>query len=342
MVDFIKVNQPVPIEFLNMSKWEECTYKSKRTGQIEKGLRTFIGKLNVTYSLLTQTMYVKGRLINIVEKSYYLNFDDFENYQEVIEKCFIKANEKLNKLFIKDFVVDITQMHVTQIEYSFNIKTKYKKEYIKILNLIYAENQDGKFKRYKNYPFEKGLDFYSSFYLKTKADFINNRKITFCLDIYDKQDQLENKATKNKKDCRRTKVPIADINASKDILRIECKAYYEYINSLCNKFKITNNLENLFDIKIAKDAVISKIKYLFGSGDFYQKTVAKTKLKDLKLKSNLDTPFSDLTEYYAKERKRVLTNINICPYGFIPEEWGIDMLENPIKLILDKIANYNI
>jgi len=98
----------------------------------------------------------------------------------------------------------------------------------------------------------------------------------------------------------------------------------------------------LFDIKIAKDAVISKIKYLFGSGDFYQKTVAKTKLKDLKLKSNLDTPFSDLTEYYAKERKRVLTNINICPYGFIPEEWGIDMLENPIKLILDKIANYNI
>ena len=80
----------------------------------------------------------------------------------------------------------------------------------------------------------------------------------------------------------------------------------------------------------------------FGSGDFYKKTVAKTKINGLKIKPNLDIPFSELSEYFAKKRKRVLENINICPYGFIPEEWDIDMLENPIKLILDKIANYNI
>lgn len=338
MVDFIKVNQPVPIEFLNMSKWEECTYKSKRTGQIEKGLRTFIGKLNVTYSLLTQTMYVKGRLINIVEKSYYLNFDDFENYQEMIKKCFIKANRKLNELFIQDFIVDISQMHVTQIEYSFNIKTKFKKKYIEILNKIYSDNRNDKFKRYKNYPFEMDLDFDSSFYLKTKADFINNRKTTFCLDIYDKQDQLKNKAAKNKKECGKTKVPIADINASEDILRIECKAYYEYINSLCSKFKISNNLENLFDIEIVKFAVISKIKYLFGSGDFYTQAMAESKVKNLKLKADLHIHLSKLTEYFAKDRKKVLTELSICPYGFIPEDWGIDMLENPIKLISEKTS----
>lgn len=338
MVDFIKVKQPVPIELLNMSKWEKFTYNSKRTGQIEKGLRTFIGKLNVTYSLLTQTMYVKGRLINIVEKSYYLNFDDFENYQEMVEKCFIKTNQKLNRLFIQDFVVDISQMHVTQIEYSFNIETKYKKEYIEVLNKIYSENRYGKFKRYKNYPFEMDLDFDSSFYLKTKADFIKNRKTTFCLDIYDKQDQLNNKAAKNKEDCGRTKVPIADINASKDILRIECKAYYEYINSLCSKFKISNNLENLFNIEIAKFAVISKVKYLFGSGDFYTQAMAKNKTKDLKLKTSLNIPFPELTEYFAKDRKKVLIGLNICPYGFIPEDWGIDMLKNPIKLILEKMS----
>ena len=35
-------------------------------------------------------------------------------------------------------------------------------------------------------------------------------------------------------------------------------------------------------------------------------------------------------------RKKKLTELGICPYGFIPEKWGIDKMDNPIKLILNK------
>ena len=34
--------------------------------------------------------------------------------------------------------------------------------------------------------------------------------------------------------------------------------------------------------------------------------------------------------------KKNLENLGICPYGFIPEEWGIEKLDNPINLILNK------
>ena len=47
------------------------------------------------------------------------------------------------------------------------------------------------------------------------------------------------------------------------MLKIECKAFYEYINKLCKTFKIFNNLENLFDIKIAEYAITSKLRQNF-------------------------------------------------------------------------------
>lgn len=336
MVDFIRVKQFVLYEFLNLKKWKKYRRKNKETGEIEEGLITFIGKLKITYSFLTGNMYVQGRIINLVEKSNYLNFDDFDNSEILIKKCFNKANSKLNRLFVSDFTVDISQMYVTQIEYSVNINTPYKSEYINLLNLIYIENKDKKYNRYLNYTIEYGLDLDSSFYLKTKSDFLKNRKTNFCLDIYDKEDQLKNKAAKNKKDCGKTKVLISDIKACKHVLRIECKAYYEYIKMLCEKFEISNTLENLFNFKIAEYAITSKIEYLFGSGNFYKQSKVELKTKDTNLKANVNIPFSELSEYFAKDRKKVLNKLNICPYGFIPEDWDIDTLKNPIKLILEK------
>lgn len=54
------------------------------------------------------------------------------------------------------------------------------------------------------------------------------------------------------------------------------------------------------------------------------------------IKDDLNTSFSELTEFKAKSRKKQFEKFDICPYGFIPKDWDIDTLKNPIKLILEK------
>ena len=44
------------------------------------------------------------------------------------------------------------------------------------------------------------------------------------------------------------------------------------------------------------------------------------------------------SRYYDQK----LMKLGICPYMFIPSKWGIDKLENPIKLIKRKIFENNL
>lgn len=334
-MDFIKVKQCVPYECINLKKWKKKMYIDEETGETKEYLIAFIKKLKVTYSFLTQSVYIQGRIINLVEDSYYLNFDDFQNYRLLIKKCFDVANEKLNKLFTDDFRIDISQSTVTQIEYCFNIETEYKSEYIKMLNLIYAQNRESRFKRYSNFTVEEGIDLESSFYLKTKTDYTQNKKINFCLNIYDKQNQLLNKSKRHNSDKNKSKI-LADAKSSENILRIEYKAYYESIRLLCEKFKISNTLENLFDINIAQYTVKNKLKYFFGECDFYSKSIAERKINN-KITLDLNVPYEELSVYKRSKRRKILEGNNICPYGFIPEDWNVEVLTNPINLIEMKV-----
>ena len=77
--------------------------------------------------------------------------------------------------------------------------------------------------------------------LKTKTDYTQNKKINFCLNIYDKQNQLLNKSKRHNSDKNKSKI-LEDVKSSENILRIEYKAYYESIRLLCKKFKISNTL----------------------------------------------------------------------------------------------------
>ena len=171
--------------------------------------------------------------------------------------------------------------------------------------------------------------------LKTKTDYTQNKKINFCLNIYDKQNQLLNKSKRHNSDKNKSKI-LADVKSSENILRIEYKAYYESIRLLCKKFKISNTLENLFDINIAQHIVINKLKCFFGECDFYSKSIAERKINN-KITLDLNVPYEELSVYKRSKRRKILEGNNICPYGFIPEDWNVEVLINPIKLIEMKV-----
>ena len=43
-----------------------------------------------------------------------------------------------------------------------------------------------------------------------------------------------------------------------------------------------------------------------------------------------------------KKYENILKNLNIYPYMFLPSKWEIDKLENPIKLVENKINVNNL
>lgn len=147
---------------------------------------------------------------------------------------------------------------------------------------------------------------------------------------------MSDKHDKNIVNYHKSNIKTEDIAKAKNILRIECKVGYEYLHKICKTFKIKNSFDNLFNTTIAQYAICHQLKRFFGTGDFYSKKTAEKIIADNNLKINLDIPISELSEYKYKKFRKELEKLDICPYGFIPEEWGISKMDNPIKLILNK------
>ena len=79
------------------------------------------------------------------------------------------------------------------------------KEYIgisptKFIQNINLQNKDGKYRNYRNFTTEKFKRLNSSFYLKTNGDYKDYSLVNFCLNIYNKSDQMTDKMNKNNGD----------------------------------------------------------------------------------------------------------------------------------------------
>ena len=333
IVDFVKLKIHIPPENIKKSEWKKRNYNNN--GWESEWCFANKGKVKLKYSDLSQNLYIEGRIINLITKSYYLNFDDFENEELIIDSFYDTANKYINTK-LTNFDFDISKMKVTQIEYSFNIKYACVSEYVEFLNYLYVQNTSRKYRNYADYTVKKGEDPTGSFYYKTNGDYKKNSFKNFCINIYNKPAQLKNKRDKNISDYHKSYVKNKDIQESSDILRIECKVGYEYRNRICNIYNIEPTFENLFNKQIAKEATIHQLNRCFGAGDFYSKKSAEKIIADNNLKINLDIPISELSEYKYGKFKKNLEHLGICPYGFIPEEWGIEKLDNPINLILNK------
>lgn len=330
IVDFVRLKISIPIENIKKSEWKEPKGNWDSPWYFANK-----AKVKLKYSAYSQTLYVEGRIISLNTKSYYLNFDDFEDPDSVIEEVYKKSNDFINSKLI-DYKVNIADMKVTQIEYSFNIRYNIVKKYIEFLNYLYTQNKFVKYKRYSDYTEKEGNDLNGSFYLKSNGDYKDNSLKNLCLNIYDKSNQLANKQLKNIEEHHKSYIKQKDIKESLNMLRIEYKAGYEHVKSICKKYNIQPTLRNLLNEDIAKKETENQLKRFFGTGDFYSKKTAEKIIADNNLKINLDIPISGLSEYKYKKFRKELEKLGICPYGFIPEEWGISKMDNPIKLILNK------
>ena len=77
IVDFVKLKIHIPPENIKKSEWKKRNYNNN--GWESEWCFTKKGKVKLKYSDLSQNLYIEGRIINLITKSYYLNFDDFEN-----------------------------------------------------------------------------------------------------------------------------------------------------------------------------------------------------------------------------------------------------------------------
>ena len=124
IVDFVRLKISIPIENIKKSEWKEPKGNWDSPWYFANK-----AKVKLKYSAYSQTLYVEGRIISLNTKSYYLNFDDFEDPDSVIEEVYKKSNDFINSKLI-DYKVNIADMKVTQIEYSFNIRYNIVKKYI--------------------------------------------------------------------------------------------------------------------------------------------------------------------------------------------------------------------
>lgn len=324
---------------MDTSKWKKDSSFNHRTKEIVPIYKADFGKIHIVYKINSGILSLQGRIIDIYTKSNYLNFDDFEEPEKVVNIVYQKINDKLNKLFSDDFTVDISQMKVTQIEYSFNVQTNYVSEYIKFINLAYKENRDSVFKRHTNFTIEKNKPIDSSFYLKTNTDYKKKQKVNFCLNVYNKSDQLKNKAKKDTNRFGKTSVTDIDIENSNNILRIEDKVFYKRIKNICKKHKIENKLENLLNLNIAYEQVCGEINRFFTSGDFCSKSYVLNTFKKDCYALDLETPIDKLSASKINRRKAFFKTLDICPCFYIPQKWNIERMDNPIKLINKKLSD---
>ena len=347
MVDSIRIFSKIELKHLKTEKWKKEV--DKETGVINY-YYIFIGRVRIAYYPDSRSISLSGRYINSMIKDRTKNFDDLFNSQQEIIEFFKEFESKVNSYF-KFPCINIFKEKVTRIDYTFNLTSKYSSFYIRFFNMYYKENRETVFKSYTNHTIEHGLNEESSFYLKPRKQYEKNLNQNFTLNFYSKQQQLLNTAKKEIEDHFYTSITEEDIKNSQDILRLEVQVHYFKLKSICKKNGIdwkTRSLSDLFDIQIARDTVCGEIKRFFGESNFHSYEHAKAIIKSSNKRNK-----KALIEYMQKIAKRNhvdiysnapkhLKELDIFPKAVIPKDWGIDELENPIRLIDSKIADNNL
>lgn len=247
-----------------------------------------------------------------------------------------KANKKLYEL--TGVTLDIRDFKVTSAEITFNVETPYVKEYIELFNMIFAKRD---LKQYVNYVLTMKKKPYTSFYVKSEANFRDNTNRSFTINFYNKENQLE-----YIRDHKGINVTSEDLDLAKNILRLELKQGYTEVKKDSRRFG------DFLEITSAMNKITKKYEWFIGSknADFYSYQEAKkivlsapiTKEFSVKKKENLLKEMLQQTQgakfNYQKDlayrKKLAILGIHWC---FIPKQWSIDRLESPMNMLKKKV-----
>lgn len=326
MIDYVRLSCDVAIhpKQLKSMKW----YCSMINNSERTYLHTHNG-VRIRYYPERGKISINGKLLMLLHDTQVLNVDDV--YGADTGRFITELNAYLNQLFTSP-LLNICRFKVSRIDYCFNVKTSHVQVYLdfmsKALKLANSKRV--------NYTQEKNLS--GSVYVRTQSDYTHNELRNYTLNFYDKTDRLL------KQQADGTRISAADFEHAQDILRLEVQCGYQFIKQLCQRFKVKNLFVNLFDFQvamIAEDLIYSRVFGCSIEQDFYSYEAAKKLIPPnsnaaKKSLQSASTNHNIRGKDYSHGR-RVVADAGIYPFCFIPKNYGLDHLDNPLKLIRKKL-----
>lgn len=332
MIDYVRLYQDIFIDddaFL----WDKWKPKTMSDGTFLYFAR--IRSVYFRYYPHRGRLRMDGKILQLEVDSQVLNLDDV--YEADLLQFIEDMNRHINSLF-NGITLDICDFSVTRLDYCFNVYTDYVQEYLDFMYRSFRQANTG---ARVNYTERYKLN--GSVYIKTKSDFEHNTRRRYVLNFYDKKDRLEYQRRKG------IRIASEDWKYAKGVLRLEVQCGFDFIKSLLKECGMENSFGNMLSYELALHTEKKIFKQVFGfpaTADFYAYQPAKkllqrnSKAAETLCASSKGWRITSGTKY-DHGRKKIIEQ-NICPFAFLPPNIGIDMLENPIKLIEKKLANMDI
>ena len=285
---------------------------------------------SVLYYPQTGKWSINGKVMTWLHDTQVANVDDL--YGTDLQGFVNEINAYLQSL-VEAPMLDILIWETYRIDYCFNIKTPYVSDYLDVMNEGFRMSNTG---ARVNYPEERGLS--GSSYIKTKGDYQANELRNYVLNFYDKYDRLEY--------LRRRGMRIAedDWELARNILRLEVQCGYVFIKEMCEKLNISRAFGDLLSYEVAYCAETMIYRRVFKvevDQDYFAYQTAKKLLgkqqKALDVLERSAEHHRIMDGKYAYGRKQI-QRAGIYPFAFLKKGSEVELLPNPLKLILEKLV----
>ena len=326
MIDFLHLRAEyyVAENELNQELWHEAVFKT--------GERVFYHHRSgvvISYRPGTGKWYIAGKLIALIHDTQVLNVDDI--YGADVQEFVNDINAYLRELLTIP-MLDVLEFEVLRIDYCFNIRTSWVKEYLDVFARAFRQTNTG---NRVDFTQEKRLS--GSVYIKTKSDYKDNTRRNYVLNYYDKFNRLEYLRKKGR--------PVAesDWKYAENILRLEVQCGFQFIKQICEDLKCSQCLGDLLDYRAAYYAhakIYERVFKATANQDFLTYQLAK---KQLKSKAALKTlqwsaELHNIGGTQFFQGRKLVKEAGIYPYAFIRKGRGVEVLANPLRLIRDKLV----
>ena len=277
---------------------------------------------------------------------------DEEQYEQDLYSVFGQINDTLYNL--TKTKLNILDFKISNCEVCFNLKCNSQEEvqlYITIFNKIFIKKNN---KKYMNFTLENDKPLYSSYYVKSKKQYLDNEKKSYTVNFYNKFNQLQNNIKQCRDNNKSSYITTNDLNLAQNILRFEVQCHYSLLSKISKDNNIDNysrTFKNFINIDLCYSIIKDKYNYFidkFIYCDFYSLDAAKTKVNNSNLidrdKKNLINHMIKTSKNYKtsaitkNKYNKVLADLEIH-YFFIPKGLKTNFLISPMKLLNQKIEN---
>lgn len=325
MIDYVTLRHHIniPANYFSPMKWKRSQTEDEQFFR----WHTF-RRVKLRYYEDSQTFTISGKLLMFLYDTQVQNPDDIYGAKQ--EMFIEELNTALNRLF-PVAIMDIRDFTVSRIDYCFNVETPHVTDYIDFMSRAFQMVNAGTRVDYSSKHQLSG-----SVYIRTASDYEDNSNKNYTLNFYDKADQVKDLISKG------AYISEGDRMLARDVLRLEVQCGYQMIKRLTRKYGICNTFGELLDFRIAYEAIRSTYQLtLHGTenADFFTYAEAKKRLKghgkaqDV-LRVAASHRITDPKYAYGRNQAK---KAGVYPYCFLPKNSSLAFLENPMRLLQDKL-----